>query len=139
MNIYFAAPLHDASDQRNNVGIITALRSAGHKVYAPQEHGLWEDLVAQHKGDANAVRQHLYRMDLQAMQKADICVAFMNRSAGPSEGMMWEMGYMSACNKPVYILNVNQWAYNLMPEFGSSGVFSNISELIAFLHTERFV
>lgn len=137
MTIYFAAPLHDDSDQEQNRVVIDALRACGFKVYAPQEHGKWEDLVAKF-GGKDVTRRYLYTMDLHAMQKADCCVAYVDRPKGPSEGMLWEMGYMAGCNKPVYLLNPGfTHGYNLMPEFGSM-CFDSLASLIEHLREEDF-
>lgn len=131
MKIYWAAPLHDEEDQERNVCFVKSLRQYGHKVYLPQEHGIWEEFP-----DPFAARPMLYRMDLQAMQRADICIAYAGERP-PSEGMLWEMGYMSALNKPVLLLNPHQWAYNLMPEFGSH-VFETWDDLVKYLSEEEF-
>lgn len=137
MTIYFAAPLHDDSDQEQNRVVIDALRACGFKVYAPQEHGKWEDLVAKF-GGKDVTRRYLYTMDLHAMQKADCCVAYVDRPKGPSEGMLWEMGYMAGCNKPVYLLNPGfTHGYNLMPEFGSM-CFDSEQSLLEHLKEEDF-
>lgn len=137
MTIYFAAPLHDDDDQRRNAAVIAKLREQGFTVYAPQEHGKWEDLVAKF-GGKDVTRRYLYTMDLHAMQKADCCVAYVDREKGPSEGMLWEMGYMAGCNKPVYLLNPGfKHGYNLMPEFGSM-CFDSEKALIEHLIEEDF-
>ena len=83
-------------------------------------------------------RRYLYTMDLHAMQKADCCVAYVDRPKGPSEGMLWEMGYMAGCNKPVYLLNPGfKHGYNLMPEFGSM-CFDSEQSLLEHLKEEDF-
>ena len=72
--IYWAAPLHDATDQARNEKYVKLLRTAGHSVYVPQEHGVWEDLVS--KGATREeVRAHLYKLDLNAMRNCDTCIA----------------------------------------------------------------
>ena len=135
--IYFAAPLHDADDQVRNRLVIVALREKGYEVYAPQEHGVWEDLVAKF-GGKDVTRRYLYNMDLHAMQRADCCVAYVDREKGPSEGMLWEMGYMAGCNKPVFLINPGfGHGYNLMPEFGSM-CFDSVDSCIAHLAEEDF-
>lgn len=136
--IYFAAPLHDEDDQRRNNSIIEELRKLGYKVYAPQEHGKWEDLVSKF-GGKDVTRRYLYTMDLHAMQRADCCVAYVDRPKGPSEGMLWEMGYMTGCNKPVFLLNPGfKHGYNLMPEFGSM-CFDTLQSLLQHLTEEDFI
>lgn len=136
--IYFAAPLHDDGDQERNERVVQALRDAGYEVYAPQEHGKWEDLVSK-LGGKDVTRRYLYTMDLHAMQRADCCVAYVDREKGPSEGMLWEMGYMSGCNKPVFLINPGfKHGYNLMPEFGSM-VFDSADAALQHLKEEDFV
>lgn len=136
--IYFAAPLHDPDDQRRNMVIIGKLRECGYEVYAPQEHGKWEDLVSKF-GGKDVTRRYLYTMDIHAMQRADCCVAYVDRDKGPSEGMLWEMGYMSGCNKPVFLLNPGfKHGYNLMPEFGSM-CFDTENALLQHLQEEDFI
>lgn len=138
--IYWAAPLHDAKDRERNDKYVAMLRKDGHKVYVPHEHGVWEDLVEKF-GSAAATRQYLYKADLKAMREADICVACagdLNDPRGPSEGMLWEMGYMAADNKTVILFNENKyWDYNLMPEFGST-MFDNFDDVLSFLKEEEF-
>lgn len=135
--IYFAAPLHDEEDQRRNTKVIELLRRADYEVYAPQEHGKWEDLVSKF-GGKDVTRRYLYTMDLHAMQRADCCVAYVEREKGPSEGMLWEMGYMSGCNKPIFLLNPGfKHGYNLMPEYGSM-CFDSVESLLNHLQEEDF-
>lgn len=139
LNIYFAAPLHDVEDREYNDKIIEELRREGHRVYAPHEHGVWEHVLqAKFNGDVTKCRRWFFEQDLRAMSKANVCVATMNRSKGPSEGMLWEMGWMTAAHKPVYLYNSNNWDYNLMPEFGSR-YFTTLADLILELRDERFM
>lgn len=140
--IYWAGPLHDKEDRERNAEYVDKLRRAGHLVYVPQEHGIWEDLVKE-LGDETAVRKRLFKLDLKAMQNSDICIACcgdLKTPRGPSEGMLWEMGWMTAANKTVILFNEkNYWKYNLMPEFGSTFIFDNFEELLSFLEEEEHV
>lgn len=140
--IYWAAPLHNASDRERNDKYVAMLRKEGHQVYVPHEHGVWEDLVQQF-GSVEETRRYLYMADLKAMRAADVCVACagdLNDPRAPSEGMIWEMGYMSADNKTVLLFNEGgYWDYNLMPEFGSTRVFTLFEEVVKFLRDEEFV
>lgn len=131
MNIYFAAPLHDDKDKYQNLYIVKILRGQGHKVYLPQEHGIWEELVEKYDSEEIA-RRMVRKMDFAAMRTADCCVAYQSRNRGPSEGMLWEMGWFSGANKQVYLLNTTNWEYNPMPEYGSY-VVHTIDDLIATL------
>ena len=140
--IYWAAPLHDAKDQERNEVYVSQLRKAGHTVYVPQEHGVWEDMLGEFNNDEKAVRSHLYQLDLKAMKEADLCVACcgnLDDPRGPSEGMLWEMGWFTAANKTVILFNEdNYWRYNLMPQFGSI-MLTSFSKVLEFLKGEEFV
>ena len=139
--IYWAAPLHDKSDRLRSNHYVAMLRAEGHQVYVPHEHGVWEEVMNKFGGDATKTRQHFFKLDLKAMREADICVACcgnLDTPRGPSEGMLWEMGYMTADNKTVILFNEdNYWDYNLMPEFGSI-VFSKFDDVLDFLKEEEF-
>lgn len=139
--IYWAAPLHDKVDRERTDKYVAMLRREGHQVYVPHEHGVWEEVLTQFGGSAEKTRKHFYQLDLKAMKEADICIACagdVNNPRGPSEGMLWEMGYMAADNKTVILFNEDgYWEYNLMPEFGSH-VFKSFDEIILFLKEEAF-
>lgn len=140
--IYWAAPLHDEKDQKRNMEYVDKLRAKGYLVYVPQEHGVWEDLVKKYGKSEDAVREHLFKLDLQAMREADMCIACcgdLKDPRGPSEGMLWEMGWMTAAHKNVLLFNENNyWRYNLMPQFGSL-MFDDFDKLLSFLDEEKFV
>lgn len=140
--IYWAAPLHDEKDQKRNMEYVDKLRAKGYLVYVPQEHGVWEDLVKKYGKSEDAVREHLFKLDLQAMREADMCIACcgdLKDPRGPSEGMLWEMGWMTAAHKNVLLFNENNyWRYNLMPQFGSL-MFDDFDKLLSFLDEEEFV
>lgn len=144
MKIYYAAPLHDPEDRERNAAHVRELRVEGYTVYLPQEHGVWEDLVKANVANGmpeeqavQEVRKAIYKWDLSAMQRADCCVAYAGNRP-PSEGMLWEMGYMTGANKPVYLYSPHGWRYNLMPEFGSTLVFTEFDKLLAHLAEEDF-
>lgn len=140
--IYWAAPLHDAEDRTRNARYVQLLRNAGHTVYVPQEHGIWEQTLDQFGGDVEKTRKHFYELDLKACKEADICVACagdMEHQRAPSEGMIWEMGFMAGCQKTVLLFNDHgYWDYNLMLEF-SSHMFTNFDDILLFLSEEEFV
>lgn len=140
--IYWAAPLHAEKDRARNAKYIKILRDAGHKVYAPQEHGVWEDLVKKFGQSENVIREHLYKLDLQAMKEADMCIACcgnLEDPREPSEGMLWEMGWMAGAHKNVILFNEdNYWHFNLMPQFGAI-MCTNFQQLLDYLDEEKFV
>lgn len=140
--IYWAAPLHDEGDRARNAKYVQQLRNEGHTVYVPQEHGVWEEVMDKFGGDADKTRKHFYELDLKACKEADICIACagnLENPREPSEGMIWEMGFMAGCQKTVLLFNEdNYWDYNLMLEF-SSHMFSNFDDILDFLKEEEFV
>ena len=140
--IYWAAPLHDEKDQKRNMEYVDKLRSKGYLVYVPQEHGVWEDLVKKYGKSEDAVREHLFKLDLQAMREADMCIACFgdkDHKREPSEGGIYEMGWMKGANKTVYLFNdEGYWEFNLMPEFGADEVFTDFDMLLKRLESEQF-
>lgn len=140
--IYWAAPLHDPKDQIRNAEYVEKLRARGHKVYVPQEHGVWEQMLGKFNNDEKAVRKHLFELDLKAMKECDTCIACcgdLSTPRGPSEGMLWEMGWCTAAHKNVILFNEdNYWRFNLMPQFGSI-MFTKFDDVLEFLEGETFV
>lgn len=140
--IYWAAPLHNKEDCERNAIYVQKLRANGHQVYVPQEHGIWEQTLGQFGGDVEKTRKHFYELDLKACKEADICIACagnMEHPRAPSEGMIWEMGFMAGCQKTVLLFNEHHyWAYNLMLEF-SSKMFTDFDDIIQYLAEEEFV
>ena len=139
--IYWAAPLHDEEDRKRNAYYVSALRAVGHIVYVPQEHGIWEQTLDQFNGDVQKTRQHFYELGLKACKEADICIACGGNVANPrapSEGMIWEMGFMAGCQKTVLLFNEHHyWDYNLMLEF-SSKMFDDFDDILRYLSEEEF-
>jgi len=142
-NIYYAAPLHDKADQERNTEYATRLRSAGHKVYLPQECGIWETMVKERVAEGwneqdavEYVRRTLYIADRDAVGRCDFIIAYFGDRA-PSEGALWEMGYACGLGKPVYLYNPHYWRFNLMPEFGSM-MFDDWDILMDWIDQERF-
>ena len=140
--IYWAAPLHDEEDRKRNAVYVQKLRANGHIVYVPQEHGIWEQTLNRFGGDVEKTRQHFFELDAKACREADICIACagnMEHQRAPSEGMIWEMGFMYGCQKTVLLFNEHHyWDYNLMLEF-SSKMFTDFDDIIQYLAEEEFV
>lgn len=136
--IYLASPLHDKEDRDYYTPYVKALREYYHSVYVPAEHGVWEEELKKFGGDAEKCRRHFFELDIAACNNADYCVAMFNprRRDGPSEGMIFEMGYMYALHKNILLYNQQgMWTYNLMPEFAST-VFTDFSDLLAYILEE---
>lgn len=137
--IYFAAPLHKEEDKARNEALVKSLREAGYEVYLPQEHGVWETLV--HPGASETtVRKYCYNMDMDAMKKCDTCIVCCGdkqHPRAPSEGAMFEMGWMKGANKTVLLYNEgNYWRYNLMPQFGADEMFDDWTLLLNYLKAQ---
>ena len=130
--IYWAAPLHDMADQMRNIEKVDELRKLGHRVYLPQEHGVWTEFK-----DPEAAGFRLYTQDIAAMQIAQCAIAYCGDRA-PSEGMLFEIGWMRAANKPVYLLNDKDWHFGLMITHGVTQVFESWEKLLEHLASETF-
>lgn len=142
-NIYFAAPLHDPVDQQRNRDCVCALRRYGHQVYLPQECGIWEQMVDEEikrgiplEAARESVRRKLFVADRDAVGRCDFVIAYFGNRA-PSEGALWEMGYACGLGKPVYLVNLHDWKFNLMPEFGST-MFTSWEDLANWIEQESF-
>jgi len=148
MKIYFAAPLHGPYEQCLNTTMVTQLRNAGHTVYLPQEHGVWEKILEQesmeHPEDTqeqltDRVKKAIFIGDMQAIQTCDCIIACAtHKDNSPSEGMIWEMGYAIGLGKPVYLCNYGNWDYNLMLIYGSTKVFPDVHRCIAYLKEQAY-
>lgn len=158
MRVYVASPLHGSYERQEVMKVARAFRSAGINVYVPHEHGVWEQMVREQlektpnasKDEViRAVKLKLYKGDMHGLQTSDCVVAIGAHSDGsPSEGMIWEMGFASGTNKPVYLINPvidksfqsesgeydkDHWAYNIMPLFGSDMVFETLAECVKYV------
>ena len=131
--IYWAAPLHDAKDREANAAAVAKFREKGFEVYLPQEHGVWEEMVAveeakgqSHEDAVTSVKGDIFRDNWRAMSDADMCIAYFTRP--PSEGQVFEMGAIYAMYKPLYIIDETKsggegWPFNLMLEYAATDVF----------------
>lgn len=115
--IYWAAPIHKQEDAEKNAKYISILRHLGFDVWAPQEAGIASDIAKAEGIDLVEARRRILRYDLAAMKNCDICVAFIDRDAGWSDGQLFEMGWFVGMNKPLIVWNVNSIPLTLMAEF----------------------
>lgn len=103
-HIYLAAPLSKETDRGRNLKLATMLRAEGYIVEMPQEFGVYQLEVAKGR-DPVEIQKSFVQMDIEAMHRASICLGYMDREKGPSEGMIWEMGYMYSQHKPTILFN----------------------------------
>lgn len=131
--IYFAAPIHRGEDADRNAIVIQALRENGHTVWAPQEAGIATEVSKQTGKPLDEVRAEFSKIDLTAMKSSDMCVAYIDRDEGLSEGMLWEMGWFTGMNKPVIFYNPRKIKCTLMVQFTVDFTVYNLSELVRIL------
>lgn len=116
-SIYFAAPIHKEQDAKNNMELITLLRKLGFDVWAPQEAGIATDIANAEGITRDVARERILHYDLCAMKRCDICLAYIDREEGWSDGQLFEMGWFTGANKPVIVYNPRNLALTLMSEF----------------------
>lgn len=131
--IYWAAPIHKHEDADLNAAMIAVVRSWGYEVWSPQEAGI-ASVEAQQTGEPlEVVRERYMKKDLSAMKCCDVCLAYLGHQREPSQGMLWEMGYMTASNKLVIIYNPCHVKYTLMAEFTADWVVDQLEDLRSVL------
>lgn len=116
-SIYFASPIHKEQDAKNNMELIALLRKLGFDVWAPQEAGIASDIAKAEGITRDVARARILHYDLCAMKRCDICLAYIDRDEGWSDGQLFEMGWFTGANKPVIIYNPRNIALTLMSEF----------------------
>ncbi len=87
--IYLAGPLFTVAERDFNAQLARFLETQGFKVWLPQEH-------EPRRKTAKAI----FRMDVQAIDEADLIVACMD-GPDPDSGTAWECGYAFARGKPI--------------------------------------
>lgn len=115
--IYWAAPLHKQADAEKNAKYISILRHLGFDVWAPQEAGIASDIAKQEGIDLQKARERILHYDLAAMKNCDICLAYIDREEGWSDGQLFEMGWFVGMNKPLIVWNPRNLPLTLMAEF----------------------
>lgn len=133
--IYLAAPIHKDEDAKASEKLLFHLRELGYHVWAPQEAGLATEVARRTGRDLEEVRCEFMSKDLAAMKMSNLCIAFLGRDREPSQGMLWEMGYMSACNKPVILYNPCNCKFTLMAQFTVDAIVHTFDELVAYLES----
>lgn len=116
-SIYFAAPIHKQADFEKNADLINLLRRLGFDVWAPQEAGIASDIAKAEGITRDVARERILHYDLCAMKRCDICLAYIDRDEGWSDGQLFEMGWFTGANKPVIIYNPRNIVLTLMSEF----------------------
>jgi nucleoside 2-deoxyribosyltransferase len=93
MRIYFAGPLFSAAERDWNVALASALRTAGHEVFLPQEQEPGKDAAG------------IFATDVGGIDWADGLVAIMD-GADPDSGTSWEVGYAYG-KKPIVLVRTD--------------------------------
>lgn len=131
--IYLAGPIHQIEDFRANEALLEELRTREFEVWSPQEAGIASEIAKKTGRDLNEVRREFMKTDLCAMRNCDICLAYLGRAREPSQGMLWEMGWFSAMNKPVIIYNPFHNKFTLMAEFTADFVVDTFTAVVRLL------
>ena len=87
--LYLAGPLFTIAEQNFNVALARFLESRGFEVWLPQENE-----------PRTQTARDIFRMDLEALDNADVVVACMD-GPDPDSGTAWECGYAYAKGKPI--------------------------------------
>ena len=93
MRIYFAGPLFSAAERDWNLALATALRTAGHEVFLPQEQEPGKDAAG------------IFATDVGGIDWADGLVAIMD-GPDPDSGTCWEVGYAYG-KKPIILVRTD--------------------------------
>jgi nucleoside 2-deoxyribosyltransferase len=93
MRIYLAGPLFTAAERDWNAALASALRSAGHEVFLPQQQEPGKDAAG------------IFATDVGGIDWAEGLVAIMD-GADPDSGTCWEVGY-SYGKKPIVLVRTD--------------------------------
>jgi nucleoside 2-deoxyribosyltransferase len=94
MKIYLAGPLFSAAERAFNLLLADRLRTAGHKVWLPQES----------EPRSKSARQ-IFEKDVEGVDWAEVVVANMD-GPDPDSGTSWECGYAYR-KKPVIVFRTD--------------------------------
>src|ERR1700741_2072256 len=94
MKVYLAGPLFSAAERAFNLLLADRLRTAGHKVWLPQEA----------EPRSKSARQ-IFEKDVEGLDWAEVVVANMD-GPDPDSGTCWECGYAYR-KKPVIVFRTD--------------------------------
>ena len=127
--VYVAGPLFNSHERWYLEQIAAALDGAGYETFLPhRDAGLLTQLNMEDRG-------RIFRDDLRAMERADLCVALLT---GPDHdsGTCAEMGYFMAKGVPCYgISDDYRWLNNFIWGVCNEGknLFKKMEDLLAAL------
>lgn len=139
--VYIASPLSNPTERAFNVTLRDLVQSVGYDTYLPQEDGgLLSDLVRQGL-DEEQVRQHLFRLDCDAVERADVLLAVLDGRV-IDEGVCVELGIAHALSKTCIGLKTDTRSSirgrdNLMVEGPLIAIARSLNELREYLKTMR--
>ena len=131
--IYLAAPIHKEHDSKVNAELLKGLRANGYDVWSPQEAGIASEIAKKTGRALDDVRAEFLKKDLSAMKTCDICLAYIDRDEGMSEGMLWEMGWFTGMNRLVLWFNPRNIKTTLMVQFTADFICREFAELLEVL------
>lgn len=113
--IYIAGPLFNTHERWYLEQIAEKLEAEGYETYLPhRDGGLLDD-------KSDEARTKIFRADLDALEKCDICVALLT-GVDQDSGTSAELGYAYAQGKPCYgITDDMRWLNNVIWGICGSG------------------
>lgn len=115
---YIASPFFNDEQRERERRICYELRSNGHKVFAPYEHGVLN------KEASDKERTDIFNENVNAIEDADYILAITD---GKDIGTIWEAGYAYAVGKKIiyYAETLNGNPFNVMLGKSGSGIYTD--------------
>lgn len=105
--IYYAASLFNEAERAFNREVVAMIHELGYSTWFPQEDvGLLTDLEDELGLTRDGVRDHIFDLNIRAVQEADILV-FVLDGRVPDEGACIEAGIAWAMGKPIFALKTD--------------------------------
>jgi nucleoside 2-deoxyribosyltransferase len=105
--VYYAASLFNEAEREFNRRVVGMIHDLGYTTWFPQEDvGLLTDLMDELNMTLDEVRDHIYGLNIEEVQKADL-VVFVLDGRVPDEGACIEAGIAWAMGKPIIALKTD--------------------------------
>jgi nucleoside 2-deoxyribosyltransferase len=97
--VFLSSPLSTLAEQNLNAALADLVRSNGHHCYVPQEH-------LPPGGGASALE--IFEHNVAEVCKSDLVLTVLDK---PGSGVVFEMAYAYALNKPILAFRSDQQGY----------------------------
>lgn len=130
-DFYLASPFFNEVQRDRMEGILSILRTAGYKVYAPIEAGL----VAATASDSFI--SEVFRSNVEAIKNCNKVFAITD---GKDMGTIWEAGYAYGIGKPViyFAETLGDNPFNIMLSESGKGIFTKRTDVMSAAETGDF-